>query len=82
MTIIMNKEDIFQPISEGYASKGENILLGGAMLDGKMYSGRRGKDPLKTMNRHGLIAGATGTGKTKTYRSLPNNFQKRGFRFC
>ncbi len=58
-----NFEEIIQ---EAYTSKGESILLGGAVLDGKPIAGSKVNIPLKTVNRHGLIAGATGTGKTKT----------------
>ena len=45
--------------------------LGGAILDGEAVGNAHINIPLKTLNRHGLIAGATGTGKTKTIR---NNF--------
>ena len=34
--------------------------------------------PLKNLNRHGLIAGATGTGKTKTLQALTENLSKEG----
>ena len=57
-------------INESYTFKGENVLLGGAVLDGKPVAGTRVNLPLKTMNRHGLIAGATGTGKTKTLQLI------------
>jgi DNA helicase HerA-like ATPase len=40
------------------------------MLDGKPVAGADVNLPLKTMNRHGLIAGATGTGKTKTLQMI------------
>jgi DNA helicase HerA-like ATPase len=40
------------------------------MLDGKVVPGAIVKLPLKTLNRHGLIAGATGTGKTKTLQMI------------
>ena len=40
------------------------------MLDGKPVTGADINLPLKTMNRHGLIAGATGTGKTKTLQMI------------
>ena len=36
------------------------------------------KIPLKTLNRHGLIAGATGTGKTKTLQVLAENLSDKG----
>ncbi|MBC7748014.1 MAG: DUF853 family protein [Methylotenera sp.] len=60
------KEKFIQHISHGYNSKGESIILGGAILDGEALPNTFVKVPLKTLNRHGLIAGATGTGKTKT----------------
>ena len=64
------KEDFIQQINDGYLSKGESIILGGAMLDGEALQNTFIKVPLKTLNRHGLIAGATGTGKTKTIQVL------------
>ncbi len=53
-------------IQGAYTFKGESILLGAALLDAKPMASSKVYLPLKTMNRHGLIAGATGTGKTKT----------------
>ena len=64
------KADFIKAINEGYASKGESIVLGAALLDGEAISEAHVKIPLKTLNRHGLIAGATGTGKTKTIQVL------------
>ena len=61
------KEDFIQSIIDGYTSKGASLLLGGAILDGEAIAEASVKIPLKTLNRHGLIAGATGTGKTKIY---------------
>ena len=57
-------------INEGYTTKGESIILGGAILDGEALADTLVRIPLKTLNRHGLIAGATGTGKTKTIQVL------------
>jgi len=34
--------------------------------------------PLRTLNRHGLVAGATGTGKTKTVQSLAEALSSKG----
>ena len=73
-----NKENFIRYINEGYTSKGESILLGAAMLDGEAVSETQVKIPLKTLNRHGLIAGATGTGKTKTIQVLSEQLSSFG----
>lgn len=72
------KEDFIQSIVDGYASKGNSILLGGAILDGEAIAEANVKIPLKTLNRHGLIAGATGTGKTKTIQVLSEQLSSFG----
>ncbi len=65
-----DKPDFTAAINEGYSFKGESFKIGSAMLDGNVVEGTSVMIPLKTMNRHGLIAGATGTGKTKTLQML------------
>ncbi len=60
------KQEFVDHIRNAYQPKGDFIHLGAAMLDGETFADAAVKIPLKTMNRHGLIAGATGTGKTKT----------------
>jgi hypothetical protein len=72
------KEDFIQHVNEGYFSKGESLILGGAMLDGEALADAHVKIPLKTLNRHGLIAGATGTGKTKTIQVLSEQLSSFG----
>jgi DNA helicase HerA-like ATPase len=75
----MNREERFLThINEGYSCKGESIVLGGAILDGQVIKGTTVQVPLKTMNRHGLIAGATGTGKTKTLQVLSEQLSEKG----
>lgn len=67
----MNQQEQFiTSIKDGYTSKGKSLVLGVAMLNGKAISDAAVAVPLKTLNRHGLIAGATGTGKTKTIQVL------------
>jgi len=57
-------------VKTGYTFKGESFNIGSAMLDGSVVAGADVLLPFKTLNRHGLIAGATGTGKTKTLQVL------------
>lgn len=64
------QDDFLNAIKDGYNFKGETIKIGRAELDGKVVEGADIFLPLKTFNRHGLIAGATGTGKTKTLQML------------
>ena len=63
-------EKFLQEINDGYIFKSEHISIGCGMLDGNVIAGADVSIPLKTMNRHGLIAGATGTGKTKTLQVI------------
>ena len=71
-------EDFSKHINEGYACKGEFITLGGGILDGEAVPNTHVNIPLKTLNRHGLIAGATGTGKTKTLQVMAENLSEKG----
>lgn len=59
-----------ETIKAGYTFKGESFKLGCGVLDGNVVSGADVCIPFKTMNRHGLVAGATGTGKTKTLQVM------------
>lgn len=65
-----NTASFVAQIKEGYSFKEEHFKIGTAILDAKPLPGTDVFLPLKTMNRHGLIAGATGTGKTKTLQVL------------
>ncbi|HTN07796.1 helicase HerA-like domain-containing protein [Agriterribacter sp.] len=65
-----DKNAFIPSVNAGYTFKGESFVLGAAMLDGQVLSEAIVHLPLKTMNRHGLIAGATGTGKTKTLQVI------------
>ena len=72
------KEKFSTHINEGYACKGDAIILGGAIINGEPLNNALVKVPLKTMNRHGLIAGATGTGKTKSLQVIAEQLSQKG----
>ena len=73
-----NKNTFIKHINDGNTFKGDYITLGAAMLEGETMTNAFVNVPLKTMNRHGLIAGATGTGKTKTLQVLAENLSEKG----
>lgn len=72
------KEEFSKQIIDGYSFKGDFITLGSAILDGEVIQNTFVNIPLKTLNRHGLIAGATGTGKTKTIQVLSEQLSQKG----
>ncbi|MDP5093199.1 MAG: DUF853 domain-containing protein [Polaribacter sp.] len=72
------QEKFFETMTNGYSTKGDFINLGAAMLGEETITNAFVKVPLKTLNRHGLIAGATGTGKTKTLQVLAENLSDKG----
>jgi len=71
-------EKFKKDIEAGYTFKGKEISLGTAMVQGEAVPQTVVKAPLKTFNRHGLIAGATGTGKTKTLQNIAERLSENG----
>jgi uncharacterized protein len=65
-------------MSQGYALSEPGLILGSPMLGGELDNDARIQIALSMMNRHGLIAGATGTGKTKTLQLLAGELSKAG----
>lgn len=72
------KEKFIKDLQEGYTFKGGSMVLGAALLNGEVVSEAQVKIPFKTLNRHGLVAGATGTGKTKTLQMLAESLSESG----
>ncbi|BDU05136.1 helicase HerA-like domain-containing protein [Nocardia cyriacigeorgica] len=67
-----------QEIAAGYAVEGAALELGTVIVDGTVDPTARVRIPLRTMNRHGLVAGATGTGKTKTLQGIAEQLSRAG----
>ena len=70
--------DFDQAIAAAYATQGAALDLGRGVLDGAVHRDAAVRVPLATLNRHGLIAGATGTGKTKTLQVMTEQLSAAG----
>lgn len=67
-----------QQIAAGYAVEGAALELGAVVVDGVCDPAARVRIPLSTLNRHGLVAGATGTGKTKSLQVVAEQLSAAG----
>ncbi len=65
-------------IAAGYAFDGEALELGALLWDGVCHPDAPVRIPLAVLNRHGLVAGATGTGKTKTLQLIAEQLSAHG----
>ena len=73
-----DREAFRAQITTGYTFEGPSFVLGAAMLGETTETGALVRLPLGTLNRHGLIAGATGTGKTKTLQIIAEQLSRQG----
>lgn len=71
-------QDFIQKVTTSYSPKGEYIQLGSGILNGEVVTDAKVNLALKMMNRHGLIAGATGTGKTRTLQLIAEQLSDKG----
>lgn len=67
-----------QEIAAGYATQGQALDLGSIVVDGVVDPTAQVRIPLATVNRHGLVAGATGTGKTKSLQVMAEQLSAAG----
>src|SRR3954470_17998719 len=74
----MTDNAVADAVAPGYRFDGPALELGGLMLDAERLSDVHVKIPLGMLNRHGLVAGATGTGKTKTLQLLAEQLCAQG----
>ena len=71
-------ESFIERVSSTYSPKGDFIHLGAGILNQQIIKEAAVKLPLASMNRHGLIAGATGTGKTRTLQLISEQLSDKG----
>jgi len=69
---------IVQAVAPGYEFEGTALELGGLMIDATTLTSTHIRIPLGMLNRHGLVAGATGTGKTKTLQLMAEQLSTAG----
>src|SRR4051794_568251 len=74
----MSNDAISAEVAAGYQFEGAALELGGLMLDATNLSDVHVKIPIAMLNRHGLVAGATGTGKTKTLQLMAEQLSAAG----
>ncbi|PQL95376.1 helicase HerA-like domain-containing protein [Apibacter adventoris] len=72
------KEQFIEEFNNRYSYKGDKIVLGKGIFEGEVIPEVEISVPLKMLNRHGLIAGATGTGKTKSLQILAEQLSIKG----
>ena len=72
-------EDVPAKVREGYAFEGAALALGALVTDGTHADASvQVRIPLGMLSRHGLVAGATGTGKTKTLQRMAEQLSEQG----
>lgn len=76
----MNVTDssLLETIRTGYSFSGGALDLGAAVIDGQPHADVPVRIPLSALNKHGLVAGATGTGKTKTLQMMAEQLSAQG----
>jgi uncharacterized protein len=74
----MSQGSFKDEIIASYTHKGVSMHLGAAVHNNEVHADVKVLAPLKMMNRHGLVAGATGTGKTKTLQKLAESLSENG----
>lgn len=72
----LSSDEVAKVVS-GYTFEGTTLDLG-ALVNGEAVPAAQVRIPLGMMNRHGLVAGATGTGKTRTLQGLAEQLAAKG----
>jgi uncharacterized protein len=74
----MSKDRFIESIRKSYSTTLPSIYLGAGVLDGEILQEAKVHLPLRMMNRHGLVTGATGSGKTRTLQLMAEQLSAAG----
>ena len=74
----MSNTKFIEAISKSYSPAGSSIYLGAGIFQGEIIAEAKVNLPLRMMNRHGLVTGATGSGKTRTLQLLAEQLSLAG----
>jgi DNA helicase HerA-like ATPase len=74
----MSKEKFVAAINRSYTTASPSIHLGAGVLNGEIIADAKVSLPLRMMNRHGLVTGATGSGKTRTLQLIAEELSAAG----
>src|SRR6478609_6533694 len=74
----MSKEKFIEVISRSYTTAIPSIYLGAGVLQGEIVAEAKVNLPLRMMTRHGLVTGATGSGKTRTLQLIAEQLSAAG----
>jgi DNA helicase HerA-like ATPase len=74
----MSKEKFIESIQKSYTTPLPSIYLGAGILGGEIIAEAKVNLPLRMMNRHGLVTGATGSGKTRTLQLMAEQLSAAG----
>src|SRR5687767_6264845 len=74
----MDKSKFSAAINKSYTFSGSSIFLGAGVLNGDIIADAKVNLALRMMNRHGLVTGATGSGKTRTLQVIAEQLSAAG----
>jgi hypothetical protein len=74
----MDKQKFTEAVNKSYNFNGSSIFLGGGVLNGEIIPEAKVNLALRMMNRHGLVTGATGSGKTRTLQVIAEQLSAQG----
>lgn len=74
----MSKENFVNAITKSYTTTLPSVYLGAGVFGGEIIADAKVNLALRMMNRHGLVTGATGSGKTRTLQLMAEQLSAAG----